>query len=189
MNSLASPSTSPAFHFESPVSNVALPAAERRRWWVLHTRPRCEKKMDEWLAARGFGHYLPTRPVLRSYPGKEVTFEHPLFAGYAFGAFSLRERNAVYGSGHAAGILEVADQDRMVRELESIRTALASPAALEECPYLPVGSRARIVSGRLRGLEGIVLRKGRRTKLVLSVEFLQRSLAVEIEPEWLVAAA
>jgi transcription antitermination factor NusG len=145
--------------------------------------------MDAWLALHGHGRYLPTRPVLRSYPGKQVTFEHPLFAGYTFGAFSLRERNAVYGSGHAAGILEVENQSFLLRELQSIRTALASSARTEECPYLPVGSRARIITGELRGLEGVILRRGKRTRLVLSVEFLQRSMAVEVEPSWLAQTA
>ncbi len=156
-----------------------------RRWWVIHTRPRCEKKMDQWFAEHGMDHFLPVRPRLRVYPGKRVTFDHPVFSGYAFGAFSLPERNAVYGSGHAAGVIEVVDQDRFLRELDAVRRALSVDVPTTECPYLAVGWRVRIISGKLRGLEGIVQRRGRRTKLILSVELLQRSLALEIEPELL----
>jgi transcription antitermination factor NusG len=154
-------------------------------WWVLHTKPRCEKKMDQWLAAEGMDHYLPTRTKLRIYPGKRVRFEHPLFAGYTFGAFTLLQRNAVYGSGHAAAVLEVVDQPRFLSELDAIRRALDAGLGVEDCPYLGVGRRARITAGKLRGLEGIVVRRSGRTKLILSVELLQRSVAMEIEPDWL----
>lgn len=160
-------------------------AIRNQQWFVVHTRPRCEKKMDAWFAQAGMEHYLPVRSKLKVYPGKRVTFEHPLFPGYAFGAFSLLERQAVYGSGHAAAVLEVADQARFLRELDAIRCALDAGLGVEDCPFLGTGRRARITAGNLRGLEGIVLRRAGRTKLVLSVDLLQRSVAVEIEPSWL----
>jgi len=174
----------------SPSLTLSLPAAElpqteAARWWVVHTRPRCEKKMDEWLATHGLEHYLPTRPRLKVYPGKKVTFHHPLFAGYAFGRFSLLQRNAVYGSDFAAGVLEVNDQARFLAELEAIRRALENGLAFEEIDYLATGQKARIATGKLRGLEGIVVRRAGGTKLILSVEMLQRSLSMEIDSSWL----
>ncbi|NJK91185.1 MAG: hypothetical protein HC904_04720 [Blastochloris sp.] len=146
-------------------------------WWVIHTRPRCEKKMDQWFTDRGWDHYLPTRSKKRSYPGKIVTFQHPLFAGYTFGVFNLLQRNAVYGSGHAAGILEVVDQAQLIRELEILKLALAQGHNAQECPYLKVGQRTRITLGQLRGLEGIVLRHKDQTRMIVSVEILQRSVS------------
>jgi transcription antitermination factor NusG len=172
------------FQADSPIGNRKSEIGNSP-WWVLHARPRCEKKADHWLAQQGFDHYLPLRPKVKVYPGKRVTFEHPLFAGYTFGAFSLRERNAVYGSGHVAAVIEVDDQARLLSELDAIRRILASGLGMEDCPYLGVGRRARITTGRLKGLEGVVLRRSGRTKLILSVDMLQRSVALEIEPDWL----
>lgn len=159
--------------------------ATERRWWVLHTRPRCEKKMDAWFDSKGLDHYLPTRPKKRSYPGKTVTFQHPLFPCYTFGFFSLFDRNAVYGSGHAAAVLEVVDQALLIRELHQVRLALESGLETKNCPYLTVGKRARVTNGKLRGFEGIVLRGNHKTRIILSVEMLQRSVSVEIDPAWL----
>src|SRR5690606_7130397 len=133
----------------------------------------------------GFDHYLPTRPKKRSYPGKSVTFQHPLFPCYAFGSFNLLQRNAVYGSGHAAAVLEVVNQEIFLSELDQIRLALKSGLDTKECPYLTVGKRARVTNGKLRGLEGIVLKSHHKTRIILSVEMLQRSVSVEIDPEWL----
>lgn len=167
----------PSDHPKSEISN--------QKWWVIHTRPRCEKKMDTWLAQEGLDRYLPLRSRVKTYPGKRVTFQHPLFPGYVFGAFTLARRNAVYGSGFAAGVLQVADQGAFLRELDAIRRALEAGLGMDDCPYLGVGRRARITCGKLRGIEGVVTRRSGRTKLILSVELLQRSVAVEIEPDWL----
>lgn len=158
-------------------------------WWAIHTRPRCEKKMDQWLAGRGLEHYLPLRPKVRIYPGKKVTFEHPLFMGYAFGAFTLRQRPFVLDSGHAAGVLDIVDQSRFLHEIASVQKALAMGAPLEECPYISVGHRARITAGPCRGLEGRVERLAGKARFILSVEFLQRSVAMEVESSLLELAA
>lgn len=170
---------------ETNLAGAAARADTGSPWWVIHTRPRCEKKMDEWFRRQGMEHYLPVRPKIRLYPGKQVTFHHPIFPGYAFASFDLRQRNDVYGSGYAAGILEVVHQTGFLTELASLRTALEAGAAVEGCVYLAVGQKARIVSGRLRGLEGKILRRSGKVKMILSVEMLQRSVAIEVAPEWL----
>ena len=171
----------------SPVHRLATPDAPV--WWVIHTRPRCEKKMDQWLASRGMEHFLPARPKVRIYPSKKVTFEHPLFAGYAFGAFSLRQRVYVLDSGHAAGVLDVLNQAQLLSELGAVRRALEMGAPLEECPYISVGQRARITAGPCRGLEGHVERTAGNARFMLSVEFLQRSVAMEVDSSMLELAA
>lgn len=150
-------------------------------WWVVRVRPRCEKKMDQWFASRRMEHTLPVRRVLRSYPGKRVAFELPLFSGYAFGCFGLLERNAVYGSGFAAAILEVTDQKLFLRQMSALGRVMDSGAMLEECPYFRAGQKVRIHGGELKGLSGIINRASGRTRLILSVDFLQRSVAVEID--------
>ncbi len=164
--------------FESQISDFKFEIA---KWWVIHTRPRCEKKMDQWLAGQALGHYLPTRRVLRSYPSKKIEFELPLFGGYAFGTFSDLQKKAVYDSGFAAGVLEVADQGSFLRQLDEIRRVLQAGLSLQECPYFHTGQKVRIHGGELKGLIGIIKRVAGSTRLVLSVDFLQRSVAVEID--------
>ncbi|MFQ3671547.1 MAG: transcription termination/antitermination NusG family protein [Verrucomicrobiia bacterium] len=153
-------------------------------WWLIHSRPRQEKRVAAWLEREGFDVDLPLRPRVKVYPGKRVTFHHPVFPGYVFGAFPAQAKNTVYGSGHVAAILEVADQGRLKRELAALHQALEAGCELEEVGFLRVGQRVRITAGRLRGLEGILVRRAGRSRLVLSVEMVQRSVALELDPEW-----
>jgi transcription antitermination factor NusG len=66
-------------------------------------------------------------------------------------------------------------------EIEAIRRVIESPAAVEPHPYLRCGDRVRVTAGPLQGLEGLLLRKKNWCKLLLSVEMLQRSVAVEVD--------
>lgn len=157
-------------------------------WWVVHTRPRCEKKMDEWFRIGGCERYLPVRPSLRIYKSKRVTFEKPLFPGYAFGAFSPLQRQAVYRSEYAASIIPVVDQINFVRQMEAIRAALDAGARLEDHPYIAEGQRVRITTGRFRGVEGIVTRLRNKTRVCLTVDILQRAVALEVDAAMLATA-
>lgn len=157
------------------------------RWWVIHTRPRCEKKMDGWFQRAGCPRHLPVRPSLRLYKSKRVTFEKPLFPGYAFGAFSRLQRSTVFRSEYAAGILEVVDQIGFLQQMEAIQSALAGGAALEDHPFLAEGQRVRVTTGRFRGIEGIVERIRNKTRICLSVDILQRTVAMEVDAAMLAA--
>jgi transcription antitermination factor NusG len=68
-------------------------------------------------------------------------------------------------------------------EIADIRAMVASKARLTPWPYLKVGDRVRVERGPLRGLEGLLLRGAEGTRLVVSVELLQRSIAAELDPE------
>jgi len=66
-------------------------------------------------------------------------------------------------------------------EIDAIRRVVESPVNVEPHPFLKCGDRVRVIVGPLRGLEGLLLRKKNWCKLLLSVEMLQRSVAVEVD--------
>jgi len=157
------------------------PADLDPRWWVVHTRPRCEKKLDDWFAQQGWEHYLPLRRKVHVYASKRVEFRHPLFPGYSFGRFALMERRAVFGSDFAARVIAVEDQEALLSQLAPIRLALENEATLSLCPYLDHGTRVRVTAGKMRGLEGIVQRRSGRARVVLSVDLLQQAVSLEVD--------
>jgi len=157
------------------------------RWWVIHTRPRCEKKMDGWFQRAGCPRHLPVRPSLRLYKNKRVTFEKPLFPGYAFGAFSRLQRSTVFRSEYAASIIEVVDQQGFLQQMAAIQAALEAGGKLEDHPFLAEGRRVRIATGRFRGVEGIVEHIRNKTRICLSVDILQRTVAMEVDAAMLEA--
>ncbi len=152
-------------------------------WWVIHSRPRCEKKMAEWLNDRECPSSLPLRRQRRDYASKSVVFHLPLFPGYCFGKFAEIRQAEVYASGYAARLLAVVDQRGFFNQLSALEKALESGGESVPVPYLEPGRRVRISAGKFRGLEGKIERLASGRRLILSLDILQQSVAVVIDQD------
>lgn len=153
-------------------------------WYALQVRRRFERIVSRTLQGKGYDEFLPLyRGFRRSSDGiKQI--ELPLFPGYVFCRFNFLNRsqiltvpgvNAVAGFGPRT--TPIAES-----ELESLRTVLNSGRACEPCRFIATGNRARVESGPLAGTEGFVTAE-HNIRLVVSVSMIQRSLAVDVEPE------
>jgi transcription antitermination factor NusG len=157
-------------------------------WVVLHTRPRCEKKVVEYCRRSGYPVYLPLRQKTHRYGARERAFLSPLFPGYAFCVLSAAERTSVRQSRHVANLLEVLDQARLLEQLRQVQQALSAGDVVSVLPYLEKGRAVRVTGGAMKGLEGIVLRVKGRTRVVLNVDMIRQSVAVEVDSALLAPA-
>lgn len=163
---------------------------DSQRWYAAYTQPRHEKAVDRQLRAKKLETYLPLHREIKSWNGRRAEVESPLFKGYVF--VRLRSRERVKALEHPSVVSFVSFGGRPAHlpdeEIAALRNAVAQ-RNVEPCPYLTAGKRVRIVGGPLSGLEGIVVRaKGKKSRIVVSVEFLHRSVAVDLEPGDLCAA-
>jgi transcription antitermination factor NusG len=165
-----------------PATNTAEDSA---RWFALTVKHQHERRVEGVLCANGVQTFLPVFRSRRQWSDRIKQQEAPLFPGYVFGRFSLPERVSVLKTPGVARIVGFGGVPVPLEDQEvgSIRTALASDLALRPWPYLHAGDKVRIERGPLRGVEGILLREKTGFRLVLGVEILQRSVAVEVDPE------
>ncbi|MBP7828504.1 MAG: hypothetical protein KA248_01160 [Kiritimatiellae bacterium] len=157
-------------------------------WVVLHTRPRREKKLEEFCRRNGMPVYLPLRRKVHRYGGRERTFWSPLFPGYLFCVTTAPGRSTLRQNQHVANLLEVLDQVRLIDQLRQIRQALSVNDVIEVMPYLAAGHRVQVTSGPFKGLEGVVQRVKGRAKVVLNVDMIQQAVCIEVENTWLAPA-
>ncbi len=152
-------------------------------WYVAYTQPRHEKAVDRHLKLRNLESYLPLYREIRNWNGRRTEVTLPLFPGYIFVRLPSGERTKVLE--HPSVICFVNFGGRSARladeEIEVLRNSCGKRHA-EPFPYLSAGKRVRIQDGPLAGLEGTVLRRKGRTRMIVSVDFLQRSIAVDLEP-------
>ncbi len=152
-------------------------------WYAAYTCARHEKRVAEQLEQRRVEIFLPLYESVRQWKDRRVRVQLPLFPGYVFVRLALRDRLRV---------LQVPSVVRLVGfnghptplpdpEIQSIQTYLARNYRLEPHAYLRPGRRARVKSGPLQGLEGTVLRKKNRFRIVISLELIMRSVAVEMD--------
>lgn len=161
-----------------------------QHWYALYTCANHEKRVAAELQLRSVEHFLPLYSSVRRWKDRRVTLELPLFPGYVFVSLSLRDRLKV---------LQIPSVVRFVafnglptalpgNEMEILRTGLSRQLAAEPHPYLTAGRRVRVRSGPLAGIQGMLLRRRGKTRFVVSVELIMRSMSVEIDEADLEAA-
>jgi transcription antitermination factor NusG len=154
------------------------------RWWCLHTKPRQEKATARHLLCRGISYYLPqVVQEGRTPAGRRTRSVVPLFAGYLFFRGDDRQRVEAIQSDRLVKMLEVFDQESLVRDLTQLHRILSSDLPVLAEPTHPVGARVRIVNGPLAGLIGLVVRRGQRDQFVAVVRFLGRGATIDLQ-DW-----
>jgi transcriptional antiterminator RfaH len=156
-------------------------AADGRRWWVLHTRPRAEKSLARRVLRRGLTFFLPLHKRQWRSRGRLLCSHVPLFPGYVFLHGDAAGRQAALETNLIARCLEVADQPGLYADLQRVHRLIVSDAPLTPEERLGPGSPVEIIAGPFTGLQGKVLRRGSQLKLLVEVQFLQRGVSVEIE--------
>lgn len=153
------------------------------RWYAAYTSANHEKRVAEQLAARTIEHFLPSYASVRHWKDRRVTLQLPLFPGYVFVRTELRDRLRVLQVPGVARLVGFGGMPTPLPQddIDALRAGLVSGVHAEPHPYLSVGRRARIKQGPLAGLEGILLRWKGNWRVVLSLDLIQRSVAVDVD--------
>ncbi len=155
-------------------------------WFALYTTSRHEKRVAEYLNLRQIECYLPLYRSERKWSdGSRVTLELPLFPGYLFIHIGRNERGRVLAvPGAVAVVGGTGGEPAPLPDLtiEALRSGLQLRRA-QPHPLLTAGQRVRIRSGALAGFEGIVVRGKNRCRVVMTLEHLMQSYAVEVDSD------
>jgi transcription antitermination factor NusG len=152
-------------------------------WWALYTRHQHEKTVAEMLSAKGFEVFLPLYESLRRWKDRSKMLTLPLFPCYVFVRGGLDRRLQVVTTPGIHMILCRGERVAMIpeAEIEAIRKAVEGSFRMEPHPFLKCGERVRVTRGSLLGVEGILIRKKNLYRLILSVDMMAQSVAVEID--------
>jgi transcriptional antiterminator RfaH len=162
-----------------------LPDFPEARWFVCHTKPRCEKKFDDLMQREVFAHYLPLIRSVRRYGTQKKIFTKPLFPGYVFARIEPERKARVYQQDLLVRALPVENEPLFLRQLEDVRTICASGLEAALHPLMTKGRHVRVLGGPLHGLEGYVDDPVNPRGIVVSVDVLQQGLLVRLPLEHL----
>lgn len=154
-------------------------------WVVAHTRPRREKKLVEYCTRHDLAATLPCYDSAHKYRGKTVVFRKPLFPGYVFLQLLPEHFSGVRQNDNVANLLEVFDQETFARQLQEILAALDSKLEVRLAPTIGEGTKVRIRSGPLQGVEGWVEKRQGMSTVLLRLDFINQAAAVKISAEQL----
>lgn len=157
------------------------------QWFALWTNSHCEQVVHDNLVARRFHAFLPMIRDWSSRGGHRRLIPRPMFPGYLF-VHTVMDKSNYIDVVKTRGLVRILGErwDKLApieeSEIDAIRRLVTADVAVMPYPYLREGQRVRIAEGALAGTEGYLVRsKPNRGLLVVSIELLQRSVAVEIE--------
>ena len=157
---------------------------EELRWYALHTKARHEKAIERRLRDQGMETFVPTTMEVHRWSDRKKKVEVPLFSCYVFvrSTLSAEDRTCVYQVesvhgfvGSRGASLSIPDE-----QIENIRKVLTQAAGRSH-PFLKAGQRVRVRGGAMDGVEGIFLSENGDHSLIISIDAIQRSMAVRID--------
>jgi transcription antitermination factor NusG len=152
-------------------------------WYAAYTSAHHEKRVALQLGQRSVQHFLPLYESVRRWKDRHVRLQTPLFPGYVFVHLALRDRLQVLQVPGVAKLVGFNGTPTALppEEIEALRTGLQGGLRAEPHPFLNVGRRVQIIAGPFAGLEGILKLKKSSLRVVVSLELIARSVALDVD--------
>lgn len=151
-------------------------------WFALYVKPRHEKNVALILKGKGYETFLPT---YRNRVKYNKVFELPLFPSYLFCRLEPRDRLPVISTPGVFSIVGNGNQPEPIaeREIKAVKAVLEADSAAIPWPYVVPGQEIIVKSSPFQGVQGVVVDGSNGKWLVVSVNVLQRSVAVKLDRE------
>jgi transcription antitermination factor NusG len=153
------------------------------RWYAAHVCSRHEKQVMSQLQQRQVDCFLPVYRSVRRWKDRRKELDLALFPGYVFVHMDLKDRLRVLQLPSVVRFVSFNGNPAPLpdSDIESLSNGLASGIRAEPHPYLKVGQQVRVRSGPMAGAQGILIRRKDKFRLVLSIDLIMRSVAVEVD--------
>jgi len=163
--------------------NSCIEASGSTPWVAVVVRPRADRRIQNGLAAAGLETFVPWHRVLRRWSDRIRTLEQNLFPGYIFCRSTFGERRLVMRQPGVEGVVCFGHQPALIPdgEIAALRRTVQSGFPLGPWPYLKTGQPVRHTRCALEGIEGTLARDAGTPRIVVSVNALQRSVAVQVD--------
>jgi len=152
-------------------------------WYAAYTSANHEKRVAEQLSQRRVECFLPLYESVRRWKDRRVKLKMPLFPGYVFVRIALIDRLCVQQVRGVARLVGFGGMPAALpdEEMRLLQTSLERGVRAKPHPFLTVGMRVRVKGGPMVGLQGILKRRKSKARLIVSIELIQSSMAVEVD--------
>jgi transcription antitermination factor NusG len=170
---------------ESALNTTIAALSAERRWYVVYTLSQHEKSVFKHLELNGIESFLPVFETVRVWKNRQrMKVVRPLFPNYVFVNISSKERVRVL---QTSGVVQIVGNSREPTaltdsEIEFLRSGFRGQMLQPYCD-LVVGERVRIKDGLLSGIEGILVRKNKSLRFVLTLQLINQHAAIEVDAQ------
>jgi len=154
-----------------------------KHWHALHTRHQHEKTIAQTLSNKGHDIFLPLYQATHNWRNRPRQLQLPLFPCYVFVQGGMDRKMQIMSTPGIIGIVRCGTAPAIVppEQVAAVRRMVENSSQVEPCEFLKRGDRVMVISGPLQGVDGILIRTKGVFRLIVSLEILGRSAAVEID--------
>jgi transcriptional antiterminator RfaH len=152
------------------------------KWYVAYTFPKAENKVKSKLEMLGIHSYLPLHQVIRNWSDRKKKLNMPLFPNYIFILTTVNKRQETFAIKEIVRYISFEGKPATIKEsiIHSLEKILRGNIEINIEQAIEVGSPVRIVHGPFAGVEGILSRRNGKTRLIVRIDVLQRSIGINI---------
>ncbi|UXE67985.1 MAG: UpxY family transcription antiterminator [Chryseotalea sp. WA131a] len=159
------------------------------KWYVVYTLPKSERKVASSIAAMGIESYLPMHKVIRQWSDRKKKMEVPLFSNYVFVKVDDVRRRLLFSIDELLKFVSIEGKPVVIRENEilTIKRLLSGDfdeISTEEYFHFQEGMKVRIAHGHFAGLEGVVIKKCNKSRLIIKVEGLMKAFSFVLSSKY-----
>jgi len=159
--------------------------SDEKKWYVIQTVPRNERKVVEQIMMKDVEVYLPQIQTMRIWSDRKKMIDVPLIPGYVFVHTSSREERikAISNTLGAIRYLMYLQRPAIVsdQEIQNIRISLQAPEKVKiEEKFINVGDFVLITHGLFKGLTGYISMLRGNYKLTVNIKELETALSVQL---------
>ncbi len=168
------------------IADVADPLAVPR-WYACYTRARHEKRVAASFVEHGMESFLPLVQRESQWKDRKKVVDFPLFPSYVFGRFSLMDVHRVLSIPGVSTIVRMQGQPVPIRDedIENVRRfargLVGSTDVVDTVPFIAEGERVEVVEGPLAGVQGYVVERRTRRRVLVGIEAIGQGLEIDID--------
>ena len=158
-------------------------AAVKNKWHVLYTRPRHEKRLNEFLTVRNIKTYLPLYKTVKQWSDRKKKVEEPLFKSYLFVKADETNYFTILNAPGAVKFVHFGNELATIsdKEVAMIEQLLNYPQQVEVEDFSVVaGDKIKIASGPFKNIEGTLVSIRGKNRLIIQIEQLGKNLLIDI---------
>ena len=157
-------------------------------WYAVYVRSRQEKKIHKIFLNNGIKSSLPLMKTTRQWSDRKKKVEIPLFRGYIFVRINIgKDKLNIIKTNGVVKFIGIRSKPSKIpdEEMHWVHMMVEQSPDVQSEKEIPVGQKVRVTAGPFKGIEGVVMRSGNRSRLVVHIESIMYAVSVEINPNYL----
>ena len=155
------------------------------KWFALYTKPQHEKFVESALTEKNIESFTPTVLLKKKWSDRVRLIEQPLFKGYCFAKFSIKDRILIVSQRGVVNIVNFRNKYISVQDsvIDSLKILVKNKVKIDPYPFLKTGDRIRVKRGPLKNIEGYIIEKRSKNSisLVISIEVIASSIKCVVD--------